>query len=90
MRAWGQGARQRGRLGRRRRRRGARPVRFQQGGPSRFYLNNGNGTFRDATEEAGLEDSGYCMGSVFGDVNNDGKPDLYLAKGDGTRSSRTG
>ncbi len=52
-----------------------------KGGPSRFYLNNGNGTFRDATAEAGLEDSGYCMGSVFGDVNNDGKPDLYLAKG---------
>ncbi len=52
-----------------------------KGGPSRFYLNNGDGTFRDATEEAGLEDSGYCMGSVFGDVNNDGRPDLYLAKG---------
>ncbi len=52
-----------------------------KGGPSRFYLNRGDGTFRDATEEAGLEDSGYCMGSVFGDVNNDGKPDLYLAKG---------
>src|SRR5512145_244737 len=52
-----------------------------KGGPSRFYLGNGDGTFRDATEEAGLEDSGYCMGSVFGDVNNDGKPDLYLAKG---------
>jgi hypothetical protein len=52
-----------------------------KGGPNGFYHNNGNGTFRDATEEAGLEDSGFCMGSVFGDVNNDGKPDLYLAKG---------
>ncbi|GAB4369875.1 MAG: hypothetical protein Kow00128_16420 [Deltaproteobacteria bacterium] len=52
-----------------------------KGGPNGFYRNNGDGTFRDATEEAGLEDSGYCMGSVFGDVNNDGKPDLYLAKG---------
>jgi hypothetical protein len=52
-----------------------------KGGPSRFYLNNGDGAFRDATEEAGLEDSGYCMGSVFGDVDNDGRPDLYLAKG---------
>jgi hypothetical protein len=52
-----------------------------KGGPNRFYLNKGDGTFRDVTEEAALEDSGYCMGSVFGDVNNDGKPDLYLAKG---------
>lgn len=52
-----------------------------KGGPSRFYLNNGDGTFRDATEETGLEETGYAMGSVFGDVNNDGKPDLYVAKG---------
>jgi hypothetical protein len=52
-----------------------------KGGPSHLYLNLGNGTFRDVTEEAGLEETGYAMGSVFGDVSNDGKPDLYVAKG---------
>ncbi|MBI5418641.1 MAG: CRTAC1 family protein [Deltaproteobacteria bacterium] len=52
-----------------------------KGGPSHLYLNNGDGTFRDVTEEAGLEETGYAMGSVFGDVANHGKPDLYVAKG---------
>jgi hypothetical protein len=52
-----------------------------KGGPSRLFLNNGNGAFRDVTEEAGLEETGFAMGSCFGDVNNDGKPDLYVAKG---------
>jgi hypothetical protein len=52
-----------------------------KGGPSHLYLNLGNGAFRDVTEEAGLDETGYAMGSVFGDVNNDGKPDLYVAKG---------
>ena len=52
-----------------------------KGGPSHLYLNNGNGTYRDVTEEAGLDETGYAMGSTFGDVNNDGKPDLYAAKG---------
>jgi len=52
-----------------------------KGGPSHLYLNRGDGTFRDVTEEAGLEETGYAMGSCFGDVNNDGLPDLYVAKG---------
>ncbi|NIO17409.1 MAG: hypothetical protein GTN70_10560 [Deltaproteobacteria bacterium] len=52
-----------------------------KGGENRLYLNRGDGTFADVTAEAGAADAGFCMGSVFGDVNNDGKPDLYLAKG---------
>jgi hypothetical protein len=52
-----------------------------KGGPSRLFLNQVDGTFREVTEEAGLDETGYAMGSVFGDVNNDGKPDLYVAKG---------
>lgn len=52
-----------------------------KGGENRLYLNKGGGTFTDVTVEAGVADAGFCMGSVFGDVNNDGKPDLYLAKG---------
>ncbi|HEY3490288.1 MAG TPA: VCBS repeat-containing protein [Candidatus Deferrimicrobiaceae bacterium] len=52
-----------------------------KGGPSHLYLNLGNGKFKDVTEEAGLSETGYAMGSSFGDVNNDGKPELYVAKG---------
>lgn len=52
-----------------------------KGGPSHLYLNKGNDRFVEVTEEAGLAETGYAMGSCFGDVNNDGKPDLYVAKG---------
>jgi enediyne biosynthesis protein E4 len=43
-----------------------------------LYLNNGDGTFRDATEEAGLK-AGKGLGVVVADFNDDGKPDIYVA-----------
>ena len=44
-----------------------------------FFLNNGDNTFRDATEEFGI-DQMYCFstGANFGDFNADGYPDLYV------------
>lgn len=44
-----------------------------------FFLNNGDGTFRDATKEYRL-DQLYCFstGANFGDFNADGYPDLYV------------
>jgi hypothetical protein len=48
----------------------------------RLYLNAGRGGFRDATIEQGLQFVAFPMGSNFGDVDNDGFPDLYLATGD--------
>ncbi len=46
-----------------------------------FYINNGDGTFRDATESAGLTDVGkyYGFGAVCGDYDEDGDIDFYIA-----------
>ncbi len=40
--------------------------------------NNGNGTFSEVTQEAGVGYRGRGMGAVWGDYNNDGKLDLYI------------
>ena len=43
-----------------------------------LYQNNGDGTFTEVTEEAGVGDTGYGHGCAVGDYNNDGKLDLYV------------
>jgi len=43
-----------------------------------LYQNNGDGTFTDVTEPAGVGDTGWGMGCVFGDYDNDGDLDLYV------------
>ena len=49
-------------------------------GVNLLFLNNGNGTFSDATSEFGLDKSySFSIGSCFGDFNRDGCPDLYVA-----------
>lgn len=68
-----------------------------KGEPDHLFHNNGDGTFTDVSEKAGVADkSGYYgLSSAFVDVNNDGKVDLlvaddstpnylYLNKGNGT------
>jgi hypothetical protein len=54
-----------------------------KGGANKLLMNNGDGSFKDITKEAGagLDDAGFCMGSVFGDIDNDGLVDLYVPKG---------
>jgi tetratricopeptide (TPR) repeat protein len=47
----------------------------------KIYKNLGNGTFRDATAEVGLNKTFMPMGANFGDVNNDGYLDMYLGMG---------
>jgi enediyne biosynthesis protein E4 len=45
-----------------------------------LYRNNGDGTFTDVTRQAGLgSDSGWATGAAFGDYDNDGWPDLFVA-----------
>jgi len=43
-----------------------------------LYRNRGDGTFENATEEAGVGDRGYGMGVACGDYDNDGDVDLYV------------
>jgi enediyne biosynthesis protein E4 len=46
---------------------------------SALYHNNGDGTFTDVTERAGLGGEGhYGQGVAVGDFDNDGYPDLYV------------
>lgn len=46
---------------------------------NRLFHNNGDGTFTDVTEQAGLAGVGYSMGVAAGDYDNDGFVDLYVA-----------
>src|SRR5258707_6624700 len=45
---------------------------------NRLYRNNGDGTFTDVTERAGVRGSGYGMGVAAADYDNDGHTDLYV------------
>src|SRR5450631_3765481 len=46
---------------------------------SALYHNNGDGTFTDVTEKAGVGAAGhYGQGVAVGDFDNDGFPDLYV------------
>ena len=70
------------------------------GKASRFYVNSGDGTFEDRTEEAGLlAPLGKVLGIVEWDYNRDGLSDfsvandgegdlLYINNGDGTFAER--
>jgi hypothetical protein len=45
-----------------------------------LYHNNGNGTFTDVTEAAGVPGTNYGLGCVWGDYDNDGFPDLFVTQ----------
>jgi len=46
---------------------------------SALYRNNGDGTFTDVTDKAGLGGEGhYGQGVAIGDFDNDGYPDIYV------------
>jgi hypothetical protein len=52
-----------------------------RGGKDSFYHNNGDGTFRDATAEAGMTDlaESYGLGVLASDLDNDGDVDVFVA-----------
>jgi hypothetical protein len=45
-----------------------------------LYRNNRDGTFTDVTEKAGMPGTGYGLGCVWGDFDNDGFPDLFVTQ----------
>ncbi len=47
-----------------------------------LYSNNGDETFSDATERAGVGDPGYGYGTAWGDYDDDGDLDLYVVNHD--------
>ena len=57
---------------------GSIPEKATPGYWNRLYRNNGNGSFSDTTDEAGVAGRGYGMGVAVGDYDNDGRPDLYV------------
>ena len=48
----------------------------------KLYRNNGNNTFTNVSELVGLNEPVTTMGCNFGDLDNDGFLDFYLATGD--------
>jgi hypothetical protein len=56
------------------------PLGKQPAGPggNRLYLQKPDGSFRDATAESGLGDRHYGMGVALGDIDNDGRLDVYV------------
>jgi hypothetical protein len=53
-------------------------VKSKQKTRSALYHNNGDGTFTDVTDKAGVGDIGWGMGVAIGDYNNDGFDDIYV------------
>ncbi len=47
--------------------------------PSELYQNNGDGTFTNVAQAAGLTVMQYAKGAVWGDFNNDGWQDLFVS-----------
>jgi enediyne biosynthesis protein E4 len=46
---------------------------------NRLFHNNGDGTFSDVTEKAGLKGTGFDTGVAIGDYDNDGYGDIFVA-----------
>jgi hypothetical protein len=47
--------------------------------PSQLFRNKGDGTFEDVSARAGVNNTAFTKGDVWGDYNDDGRPDLYVS-----------
>ena len=48
--------------------------------PSELYRNNGDGTFTNVAARFGVANLGYVKGVAWGDLDNDGRLDLYVSR----------
>jgi len=48
-------------------------------GENVLFRNRGDGTFEDVTKDSGAGDYATSMGVTSGDLNNDGRPEIYVA-----------
>lgn len=53
----------------------------ETGGKTLLYINKGGGKFEEISSEIGLTEAIYTMGCNYGDLDNDGWIDFYLATG---------
>ena len=62
--------------------------------PTQLFLNNGDGTFSDVAQKAGVRDVIFVKGAAWGDIDNDRYPDLYVSVAGGNnrmyRNNRNG
>jgi tetratricopeptide (TPR) repeat protein len=47
--------------------------------PSQLFRNQGDGTFVDVAGEVGMDIRAFVKGAHWGDIDNDGRPDLYIS-----------
>jgi hypothetical protein len=59
-------------------------------GTAKLYRNRGDGTFADVTRQVSLDRVYMPMGSNFGDVDNDGYPDVFLGSGSPSYAAMVG
>ena len=52
------------------------------GATNRLYRNNGDGTFTEVSDEAGIGHPGSAQDAVFCDYNGDGNLDLFVSNGE--------
>lgn len=53
-------------------------VQYSAAPRNELWRNNGDWTFTNVTDAAGVGDTGYGLGAVSGDFDNDGDQDLYV------------
>lgn len=53
--------------------------RYPGGETNHLYMNNGDGTFRDASRSSGVDDGNWGLGAATADVDNDGDFDLFVS-----------
>lgn len=62
------------------------PYDAHDGAPNQLFLNNGDGTFTEATERFGLKQTRWSLSAQFIDLDDDGWPDLVVTNDFGVKN----